>query len=169
MLEIVYTVYPWKFGVLFIAATPRGICQIEFDEKQNEDIFIAGLPYPPDYDIRKDYEYFKDLHFKLNLYFAGEKVTFDEPLDFLIGTDFQKRVWQEVARIPYGQVRTYGEIAKNINNPKAVRAVGSANAKNPIPILVPCHRVVAAGGKLGGYGGGLDVKKYLLRLEGAIG
>lgn len=97
-------------------------------------------------------------------YFSGHRKQFS--LDFDIqGTDFQRKVWNELSRIPYGQVCSYSDIAKKIRNPKAVRAVGSANGKNPLCIIVPCHRVIAADGTLGGYSGGLKVKSQLLKLE----
>jgi len=168
MLYVVYTTYPWKVGELLIAATPQGICQIEFGKLQTDEMFVNTLKSISDSQVSRQDRRFERLCLTFDRYFAGQKVTFNEPLDFLIGTEFQKKVWQEVSQIPYGQVRTYGEIAKEIGNPKAVRAVGGANGANPVPILVPCHRVVAAGGKLGGYGGGLDIKEYLLRLEGAL-
>lgn len=103
---------------------------------------------------------------QLAAYFAGEWRTFELSLD-LRGTPFQGRVWQAVAAVPYGATRTYGEIAASIGQPDAVRAVGAANGANPLPIVIPCHRVVGAGGKLTGYGGGLPMKRYLLDLERA--
>ena len=103
---------------------------------------------------------------QLRAYFAGQLRRFDLPLD-MEGTDFQLRVWRELERIPYGETRSYLEIAEAIGAPRAVRAVGAANGANPIPIVVPCHRVVGASGKLVGYGGGLPLKKRLLELEGA--
>jgi methylated-DNA-[protein]-cysteine S-methyltransferase len=104
---------------------------------------------------------------QLRAYFAGELREFDLPLD-LHGTDFQRRVWRELQRIPYGETRSYSQIAAAIGAPQAVRAVGAANGANPIPIVVPCHRVIGAGGKLVGYGGGLPLKQRLLQLEGAL-
>ena len=104
---------------------------------------------------------------QLRAYFAGRLRRFDLPLD-LRGTDFQLRVWRELERIPYGETRSYLQIAEAIGAPRAVRAVGAANGANPIPIVVPCHRVIGAGGKLVGYGGGLPLKKRLLQLEGAV-
>lgn len=98
-------------------------------------------------------------------YFAGKRQQFDIPLD-LHGTVFQIKAWKELGRIPFGQTISYGQQARNVGNPKAFRAVGSANGKNPIPIIVPCHRVVAADGSLGGYSLGLKMKKQLLALEG---
>jgi methylated-DNA-[protein]-cysteine S-methyltransferase len=101
---------------------------------------------------------------QLDAYFRGELREFDLPLD-LQGTDFQKLVWHELCRIPYGETRSYSAIAVAIHAPKAVRAVGAANGRNPIPIVVPCHRVIGAGGSLVGYGGGLPLKRLLLDLE----
>ena len=103
---------------------------------------------------------------QLQNYFAGDLRKFDLPLDFQ-GTDFQKRVWRELETIPYGETRSYAQIAARIGAPTAVRAVGAANGANPIPIVVPCHRVIGSGGRLTGYGGGLPLKKRLLELEGA--
>jgi methylated-DNA-[protein]-cysteine S-methyltransferase len=102
---------------------------------------------------------------QLSEYFAGSRREFDLPLR-MHGTDFQKRVWHELTEIPYGQTWSYGELAKRIDNPSASRAVGLANGRNPISILVPCHRVIGADGSLTGYGGGLDRKRWLLAHEG---
>ena len=101
---------------------------------------------------------------QLREYFAGKLRDFSLPLD-LQGTDFQLRVWNKLVEIPYGVIRSYAEIAVSIGAPKAVRAVGAANGANPIPIVVPCHRVIGSSGKLIGYGGGLPLKKRLLQLE----
>ncbi|MFI2733937.1 methylated-DNA--[protein]-cysteine S-methyltransferase [Streptomyces sp. NPDC018711] len=101
---------------------------------------------------------------QLDAYFAGELTEFDLPLH-LIGTPFQLRVWEQLVRIPYGETRTYGELAEELGSPGASRAVGLANGKNPVGIIVPCHRVIGAGGGLTGYGGGLDRKQRLLAFE----
>lgn len=101
---------------------------------------------------------------QLRLYFAGELQIFDLPLE-LIGTEFQKKVWAALVTIPYGETRSYTEIAAQIGAPRAVRAVGAANGRNPIPIVVPCHRVIGASGSLVGFGGGLEWKRLLLDLE----
>ena len=101
---------------------------------------------------------------QLEEYFAGKRQKFDIPVVFA-GSEFQNRVWEELMKIPYGTTISYGELARRINNPKAVRAVASANATNPISIFVPCHRVIGSNHKLTGYGGGLDAKKALLELE----
>ena len=107
----------------------------------------------------------RDAEGQLRAYFAGRLHKFDLPLG-LRGTEFQKRVWRALCRIPYGETRSYGEVAAMIGNPKACRAVGMANNRNPVSIIVPCHRVVGSDGSLVGYGGGLGVKKFLLELEG---
>jgi|SRR5579864_2891095 len=101
---------------------------------------------------------------QLRLYFAGELQIFDLPLE-LVGTEFQKKVWAALVTIPYGEMRSYTEIAAQIGAPRAVRAVGAANGRNPIPIVVPCHRVIGASGSLVGFGGGLEWKRLLLDLE----
>jgi len=101
---------------------------------------------------------------ELQQYFAGQRHDFSVPLD-VEGTPFQKKVWKALSEIPYGEVRSYGDIAKRVGNPKASRAVGTANGRNPVAIIVPCHRVIAGDGTLGGFGGGLTNKTYLLTLE----
>lgn len=104
---------------------------------------------------------------QLDEYFAGKRQTFDLPLA-PAGTDFQQNVWAALKAIPYGELRSYRDIAESLHNPKAVRAVGAANGRNPLPIVVPCHRVIGSDGSLTGFAGGLEAKKVLLRLEGAI-
>lgn len=104
---------------------------------------------------------------QLDQYFAGERKTFDLETN-MHGTPFQKMVWNEVAAIPYGETRSYKEIAKAIGAPKAVRAIGGANNQNPLPLIIPCHRVIGSNGSLVGYGGGIDKKEYLLELEGTL-
>lgn len=104
---------------------------------------------------------------QLNEYFDGRRSTFDLASD-LVGTPFQKSVWSALLRIPYGETRTYGEIAAELGNPKAVRAVGAANGRNPLSIVTPCHRVIGAHGELTGFAGGLGAKEYLLRLERSL-
>src|SRR5690606_4653700 len=101
---------------------------------------------------------------QLNAYFAGTRRTFDLELD-LRGTPFQRKVWDELARIPYGETRSYKQVAEAIGHPSAVRAVGMANHHNPVSIIIPCHRVIGSDGRLTGYGGGLEIKTFLLELE----
>jgi methylated-DNA-[protein]-cysteine S-methyltransferase len=104
---------------------------------------------------------------QLTEYFAGSRTTFDLPLD-PSGTEFQRRVWDSLRTIPYGTTTSYGAIARRLGDPHATRAVGAANGQNPIPIVVPCHRVVGAKGELTGFGGGIDRKRWLLEHEGAL-
>lgn len=101
---------------------------------------------------------------QLEAYFAGKRTTFDVPLAPR-GTEFQRSVWAQLSRIPFGETRTYGDLARQLGNPNAMRAVGAANGANPIAIIVPCHRVIGADGSLTGFGGGVERKRYLLELE----
>jgi methylated-DNA-[protein]-cysteine S-methyltransferase len=104
---------------------------------------------------------------QLNEYFAGQRTTFDLPLEAM-GSVFEHRVWKALRSIPYGTTTSYGDVAKRMGDPSATRAVGSANGKNPIPIIIPCHRVLGANGDLTGFGGGLDRKRWLLEHEGVL-
>lgn len=119
-------------------------------------------------DMREDAQHsvFAEVERQLTEYFDGKRTTFDVPIR-MRGTDFQKRVWEQLLRIPYGQTRSYGELARAIGNRSASRAVGLANSKNPLSIIVPCHRVIGATGKLTGFAGGIETKARLLELEGA--
>ncbi|MFH2092491.1 MAG: methylated-DNA--[protein]-cysteine S-methyltransferase [Pseudomonadota bacterium] len=115
-------------------------------------------------DWKKDAGFFKKISSQLEAYFKGELMEFNIDME-LNGTEFQKKVWKELAKIPYGTTIAYGELAVRIGNPNASRAVGMANSKNPLPIVIPCHRVIGKDGSLTGFGGGLDVKQKLLNLE----
>ena len=116
-------------------------------------------------EIQEDPAYFAELTDQLAEYFVGRRTVFTLDLD-LRGTDFQIRVWRQLLQIPYGKVRTYGDVARTLRQPKATRAVGQAAGHNPLPIIVPCHRVVGQGGSLVGFAGGITTKARLLRLEG---
>ncbi len=143
-------------GELFLAGDDDALTMIGFPE--------GAMRRDPEDDWIHDDKPFADAIKQLNEYFAGERHEFDLPLR-LDGTEFQLLVLEELRRIPYGETTSYGAVAKSIGRPKAVRAVGAANGRNPIPIIVPCHRVIGSGGDLTGFGGGLDTKKALLRLE----
>ena len=119
---------------------------------------------PPPVDAVNDDAWFKDVAAQLDAYFAGELSTFDLEIN-LLGTPFQLGVWRELSEIPYGETISYGELAHRVDNPNASRAVGLANGRNPIAIIVPCHRVIGANGSLTGYGGGLERKTWLLEHE----
>jgi methylated-DNA-[protein]-cysteine S-methyltransferase len=127
--------------------------------------FRRGAAVPPGWT--RDEARFAVERAQLDEYFAGERTAFDLPMQ-LDGAQFDRRVWRELQEIPYGTTATYSEIAERIGRPGRARAVGAANGRNPIAIVVPCHRVIGAGGKLTGYGGGLDRKRELLVLEGSL-
>ena len=110
----------------------------------------------------------QDLNIKLDKYFSGEPIIFDEPMDLQIGTPFQQKVWQALLTIDFGKYITYKELADKIDKPKAARAVGNAVGANPIPLIIPCHRVIAAGKRLGGFSAGLDIKRALLAVENIL-
>lgn len=141
-------------GLLYLTANERTLLSVSF-EKPAE--FNAG-------DVEAKTELLKEVEQQLREYFSGMRTNFSIPI-LLDGTAFQNKVWQELQRIPYGEVISYSELAKRIGNEKAVRAVGGANNKNNIPIIIPCHRVVGKGGTLVGYAGGLDKKRKLLQIE----
>jgi len=116
--------------------------------------------------LRPDDPYLYDIHTQLKEYFSGGRKVFDLPLD-LQGTDFQLKVWRELLKIPYGETITYKELANRLGNPKCIRAAAKANGANPVPIIVPCHRVIGSDGSLTGYAGGLEIKEKLLVFEGS--
>lgn len=139
---------------------------------QADALALIGLPggkrpARPVRDWTEDARPFAAVRRQLDEFFAGKRQRFDLDLAFE-GTEFQQQVWTMLARIPYGQTWSYGELAKRIGRPKAVRAVGLANGANPLPIVLPCHRVIGADGSLTGYGGGMPAKRLLLELEGAL-
>lgn len=146
-------------GPLVIAADDTGLRHIEFHQNRHpasRDDWRGG-----DNDVLQAAEA------QLHEYFAGTRTCFELPLT-PHGTPFQLSVWHELARIPYGATMSYAELAQRVGKPTATRAVGAANGRNPLPIVLPCHRVIGADGALTGFGGGLPVKEYLLRLEGAL-
>lgn len=147
-------------GPLLIGMSETALVALEFDRGLPER--IAGESVRWEQSPQRTAE----VRSQLEEYFAGERKEFTVQLD-LRGTEFRKRCWDQLLRIPYGETRTYGEIARAVGCPEGSRAVGQANHYNPIAIIVPCHRVLASGGRLGGYGGGLFVKALLLKLEGA--
>ena len=139
--------------------TPIGMIEIQADENG-----VCALIFHAAADKNDDCELLDWAQRELEEYFAGRRRAFSVPLS-IVGTPFQKKVWHALKDIPYGETRTYGEIAGIIGNKNAARAVGMANNKNPLPVLIPCHRVIGKNGALTGYGGGLWRKQYLLELE----
>ena len=164
---IAYTSIETKIGTLFLASSKKGICKIGLPRKKTSTNLDWLKNHFPDDEIVEDKKYLSKLTGELKQYFSGQLKNFESPIDLQI-SPFRKKALLAVSEIPCGQTASYKEIAEKINNPKAVRAVGSANANNPIPILIPCHRVIAQNGSMGGYGGGLIMKRKLLELEGAI-
>ncbi|NNC77386.1 MAG: methylated-DNA--[protein]-cysteine S-methyltransferase [Woeseiaceae bacterium] len=151
-----YCYFDTPIGELLLAGDDEALTMIGFPQ--------GKMRREPEPDWIFNEKPFANAIRQLNEYFAGERTTFDLPLR-LSGTEFQLLVLEELQRIPYGETTSYGNIASRIGRPKAVRAVGAANGRNPIPIIVPCHRVIGAGGDLTGFGGGLGTKEALLRLE----
>lgn len=145
-------------GMLTLVASDIGLAAILWQDDKPERVRLASGERSDDDRLLCQVEQ------QLQEYFAGQRETFDVPLDF-VGTDFQKSVWHALLTIPYGETRSYGDIARQIGNDKAVRAVGAANGKNPISIIAPCHRVIGSSGKLTGFAGGLETKRILLALE----
>jgi len=165
LLDVAYDVVDSPIGQLFVAVSPRGLCTISYDpdpEHKLEQLVrgfgarILRSPRPVD-QVKRE----------LDQYFEGTRREFDLDVDLRVARDFGKTVLAELARVPFGQVTTYGALAARAGKPTAARAVGTIMNRNPIPIVLPCHRVVGANGALVGYAGGLERKQALLRLEGA--
>jgi O-6-methylguanine DNA methyltransferase len=159
-------------GPLFLAASSRGLVALEFDARLPGQQSIRPNPrhLRPEMmgvAFEDSPQQMRPYLSQLDEYFAGSRREFTFPLD-LRGTEFQLACWQALLAIPYGETRTYADIARAVDKPNAFRAVGMANNRNPIAVVVPCHRVIASDGTLCGYGGGLDVKRKLLELEGAL-
>jgi methylated-DNA-[protein]-cysteine S-methyltransferase len=144
--------------------TPIGRLVLECDEDVLIGVWLPNERRHPRRDGSDVPPVLKETATQLEEYFAGERTSFDLPME-LDGTEFQRQVWTELTRIPYGETISYGELARRVGRPNGPRAVGQANGRNPIPIIVPCHRVLASNG-IGGYGGGLKVKRALLSVEG---
>ena len=140
------------------------IGRIKISEKDEKIIGLVFSDYKKEDEIEKETELIKKAYTQLEEYLSGKRTEFNIEIE-MIGTEFQKKVWKELLNIPYGETRSYKDIAIAIGNGKACRAVGNANNKNPIAIIVPCHRVVGSNGSMTGYAGGLDIKEKLLRIE----
>jgi methylated-DNA-[protein]-cysteine S-methyltransferase len=167
LLDVAYTTADSPFGQLLLAATPRGLVKLSlpsYDADETlEDLARTVSPRLVEAPARLDHA-----RRQLDDYFDGKLTEFELPLDWQLTHGFRRRAVRAISRIPYGQTRSYTQIAAGAGNERAVRAAGTACGANPIPIVVPCHRVLRSGGGLGGYGGGLPMKKALLRLEGVL-
>jgi methylated-DNA-[protein]-cysteine S-methyltransferase len=168
LLDVAYATADSPFGPLLLATTPKGLVRVGLPNQDADQLLVdlatrvsprvLEAPAPLDQARRE-----------LDLYFEGKLTEFDLPLDWQLSKDFRRKVLRAIARIPYGQTRSYTEMATSAGNERAVRAAGTACGTNPLPLVVPCHRVLRSGGALGGYGGGLPMKEGLLRLEGVLG
>jgi len=155
------------WGWVGMASSPQGLLTLTLPQPTQERALKPLLERWGREQLHDDPR-LEGLKRKLQRYFDGYRVLFDEPLDLREATAFQCRVWLAVRAIPYGETRSYGQIARQVGSPGAARAVGQAMAANPLPIVVPCHRVIGSDGNLRGFGGGLDLKRRLLEMEGAL-
>jgi methylated-DNA-[protein]-cysteine S-methyltransferase len=154
-------------GRLLVAASPRGLVRVAFPE-EGEEAFLEELASRISPRVLEAPSRLEDVRRELDEYFEGRRRRFGVPVDWQLTRGFVRRVLRATARIPYGRVSTYRDVAGRAGNDRAMRAAGNALAANPIPIVVPCHRVIRTGGGLGGYGGRVERKRFLLELEGAI-
>ncbi len=154
-----YTTMTSLVGNLTLVASDKGLAAILWEHEKANRVPLQEMQEEPQNPL------LQDTMRQLQEYFAGTRKSFSIPLDFQ-GTDFQKKVWNALLTIPYGETRSYADIANQVNRPKAVRAVGAANGKNPVSIIAPCHRVIGSNGDLTGFAGGLAAKTLLLSLEG---
>jgi len=168
LLDVSYMLDESPLGDLLLAATPRGLAMIGYPTKRDVEGRLEYLAAKLSPRVLEDRSAFDDVRRQLDEYFAGSRHDFDLPLDLSLVRGFTERVLDATAAIPYGEVSSYAAISAAAGSPKAVRATGNALGANPIPIIVPCHRVLRSGGKLGGYGGGVQRKEFLLGLEGAL-
>ena len=166
LLDVAYDLVDTPVGDLLVAATERGLCRIAYDAEPEQE--LERLAQAFGIRVLRSPKPIETARRELDEYFDGKRQRFDLPIDISLVADFHRRVLKELARVPYGEVVTYGELAARASRPRAARAVGSVMNRNPLPIVLPCHRVIGANGKLVGYAGGLERKEALLRLEGAI-
>jgi len=163
LAELRYTTFNTEIGWVGILGSATGLLRITLPQrspKEARQLLGDGVNHATQAPLL-----FKELMERLKSYFGGYKTSFPDKLDLSRATAFQRQIWEITRLIPYGETRSYAWVAKQNGKPGAVRAVGQALARNPLPIIIPCHRVVASDGKLGGYSGGAEMKRYLLRLE----
>ena len=165
LLDAAYDLVDTPLGTLLVAASDLGLCRISYDPEPEREVEQLGRLYG--LRVLRVSRPVDSARRQLEEYFEGRRRDFDLPLDLRVAP-FNRRVLDELARVPYGETTTYGALAARAERPRAARAVGTVMNRNPIPIVLPCHRVLGANGKLVGYGGGLERKERLLRLEGAL-
>ncbi|UUW91415.1 methylated-DNA--[protein]-cysteine S-methyltransferase [Pimelobacter simplex] len=166
LLDLAYTTVDSPVGPLLLAATPRGLVRVAYASEDHDQV-LDTLAHRLSPRILRAPDRLDPVARELEEYFAGRRRTFDVDLDLSLSHGFRSLVQRHLPEIGYGETRSYGQVAALVGNPKAVRAVGTACATNPLPVVVPCHRVLRADGSLGGYIGGADAKTTLLRLEAA--
>jgi methylated-DNA-[protein]-cysteine S-methyltransferase len=166
LLDVAYELTDSPIGTLLVAASERGLCLISFDPEPDRE--AEGLARAFGARVLRSPRPVDEARRELDEYFAGRRREFDLPVDLTPVPTFQREVLAELVRVPYGSLETYGGLAARVGRPRAARAVGGALHRNPVPIVVPCHRVVGASGSLTGYGGGLERKEWLLAAEGAL-
>jgi methylated-DNA-[protein]-cysteine S-methyltransferase len=167
LIDVAYTTADSPFGRLLLATTSKGLIRVGLPN-QDADELLVDLAARVSPRVLEAPAQLDEARRELDLYFEGKLTEFDLPLDWRLSRDFRRKVLRAIARIPYGQTRSYTQMATSAGNVRAVRAAGTACGTNPIPVVVPCHRVLRSGGALGGYGGGLPMKEGLLRLEGVL-
>lgn len=152
---------------LYAAVTSLGLCKISFENSKSEFMYWINKNYPGFGIIEEDNDFIKEVEKQIFEYYAGSRKKFDLKLDLRV-TEFQKKVLKALLNVPYGCCATYGDIAYSLGSKKYSRAVGNTLNKNPLPIIIPCHRIIDSKGGIGGFGGGVDIKKKLLKTEGAL-
>ena len=165
LVDVAYDVVGSPVGDLLVGVSPRGVCRISFDARPEEHLDRLARTFGV--RVLRASGPLDEVRRQLDEYFDGRRTAFDLPTDLAALPDFYRCVLTELARVPYGDVTTYGTLAARAGRPRAARAVGTVMNRNPLPIVLPCHRVVGSTGKLVGYAGGLERKERLLRLEGA--
>lgn len=167
LLMVYCTSFESKIGLIYVASTEKGTCKISVPRQNRKDFFGWLHDNFDNNEVLDNKSRNKEAIDQLNRYFNGKLAKFTLPLD-LLGSPFQLRVWKELNKIPYGTTITYKQLAKRIGTSRGFQAVGRANAANPLPIVIPCHRVVGTDGSLVGYSAGVKTKEFLLKLEGAL-
>jgi methylated-DNA-[protein]-cysteine S-methyltransferase len=168
LLDVAYTLEDSPVGPLLLAATRRGLVELGFDGDKELDFYLGRLSTALSPRVLEAPARLDPVRRELDEYFAGRRHDFDVALDWSLSKGFTRRILRATAKVPYGEVSTYRQVATKAGNERAVRAAGNALGANPIPIVVPCHRILRTGGSLGGYGGGPERKEFLLKLEGAL-